>query len=455
VLGYVARVSPEDKKNAENPNDLLLDTPGFRIGKRGVEKAYDGEVRGSAGAQRVEVNVNGRVIRELERDEGRNGQDVHLTLDRELQQVVHEKMQGQSGACIVMDTQNGDVLALVSTPGFDPNAFNVGVTNAQWQAWNTDEYKPLLNKAIGGMYPPGSTFKMVTALAALEAGVVDADFSVFCSGRILLGGHAFHCWERKGHGRVDLRLGLKHSCDIYFYEVARRAGIDAIEQTAKRLGFGESTGIEIPGERAGFVPDRAWKKRRFNEDWQPGETLIAGIGQGFLQVTPMQLCTYTARLAGGRYVKPRLVHRGAHNAAAEPLKFKPEFLAAVREGMNAVMNDPGGTAFRSRIAEPGFEYAGKTGTAQVRRITAAERAAGVRTNAQLPWRLRDHALFVAFAPVHAPRYACSVVIEHGSSGSGVAAPIAREALHFAQRKGIVDLPTTWPVTTAQVRGRRT
>jgi penicillin-binding protein 2 len=292
---------------------------------------------------------------------------------------------------------------------------------------------------------------MVTAIAALEAGIVDTDFSVHCSGRMLLGGHAFHCWQRNGHGRVDLRLGLKHSCDVYFYEVARRVGIDAIEKTARNLGFGEITGIELPGERSGFVPDRAWKRRRFNEDWQAGETLIAGIGQGFLLVTPMQLCTFAARLGSGKMVRPRLVHRGGETPEFAPLTVAPDALAAVRAGMDAVMNEPGGTALGSRIRVPGMEMAGKTGTAQVRRITATERASGIRTNAQLPWRLRDHALFVSFAPVAAPRYACSVVIEHGSSGSGVAAPIARDALLLAQTRRIADLPTAWPYAVASGR----
>jgi penicillin-binding protein 2 len=451
LLGYVAQVSPEDKENAENPADPLLDLPGFRIGKRGVEKAFDTSIRGKAGAQRVEVNAYGRVIRELVRVDGANGDDFYLTIDRELQSAIYERMKDQSGACIVMDTENGDVLALVSTPGFDPNAFNVGLSNAQWQKLNSDEYKPLLNKAISGMYPPGSTFKMVTAIAALQAGAITPDVGVNCSGVTMLGGHAFHCWQRRGHGRMDLRLGLKHSCDCYFYEIARRAGIDAIVNTARELGFGEITGIEIPGERAGFVPDQAWKRRRFNEPWQAGETLIAGIGQGFLQVTPLQLCTFAARLASGKMVKPRLVHAGANGtaaAAAPPLPVTAEALAAVRAGMDAVMNEAGGTAFGSRIREPEFAMAGKTGTAQVRRITAAERATGIRTNAELPWRLRDHALFVSFAPVTNPRYACAVVIEHGSSGSGFAAPIARDALQLAQSRRILDMPTAYPVAAA-------
>jgi penicillin-binding protein 2 len=453
VLGYVAQVSPEDKKSADNPEDPLLDLPGFRIGKKGIEKALDGEIRGKAGAHRVEVNVYGRTIRELNRVDGDNGDDVYLTIDQELQHAIYERMKGQSGGCTVMDTETGDVLALVSTPGFDPNAFNVGLSNEQWKSLTTDEYKPLTNKVVSGMYPPGSTFKMVTALAALESGLMDENTKFLCTGGTRLGNHVFHCWKRGGHGTLDLHLGLKDSCDCYFYEVARKIGIDAILDMARRLGFGTATGIDIPGERSGFVPSREWKRKTFKEDWQLGETLIAGIGQGFLQVTPLQLCTYAARLASGKMVSPRLVHARGKLPDVAPLPVVAEHLAAVRGGMNAVMNEGGGTAWGSRIKQAGFEMAGKTGTAQVRRISTAERAGGVRSNDSLPWRLRDHALFVAFAPVAAPRYACSVVIEHGSSGSGFAAPIARDALLLAQQRGILDRNTAFPIATADAKGR--
>ncbi len=448
VLGYVAQVSPEDKKGVGG-EDSLLDVPGVRIGKRGIEKAFDGKIRGKAGAQQVEVNAYGRVIRELTRIDGENGDDLYLTVDRELQKVVYDKMLGNSGACSVMDVETGDVLAMVSTPGFDPNPFNVGVTRGQWRVWTNDEYKPLTNKAVSGAYPPGSTFKMITAIAALESGVIDADTTVFCSGVTRLGAAAFHCWERRGHGTVNLHNALKHSCDCYFYEVARRAGIDAIAETARKFGLGALTGIEIPGERAGLVPDSNWKKAHFKEGWQTGESLIAGIGQGYLLTTPLQLCTYVARLASGRAVVPRLVYsRENFRNVAKPLDVTQAALEAVRGGMDAVMNEPGGTAAGSRINVPGLEYAGKTGTAQVRRITAAERASGIRTGDALPWHLRDHGLFVAFAPVINPRYACSVVLEHGIGGARYAAPIARAALLFAQEKRILDLNTAFPVAAA-------
>lgn len=448
VLGYVAQVSEDDKKT-ERAADPLLEVPGLRIGKRGIEHAFDTKIRGKAGAQRVEVNAYGRVIRELQRVDGRNGDDVYLTIDRALQKTIYDKMLGNSGACTVMDVENGDILAMVSTPGFDPNAFNVGVTKGQWQVWTNDEFKPLTNKAVSGAYPPGSTFKMVTAIAALESGAITPDTTVFCSGVTRLGAAAFHCWQHRGHGTMNVHNALKHSCDCFFYEVARRAGINAIAETARKFGLGSLTGIEIPGERSGLVPDEAWKRANFKDGaWQAGESMIAGIGQGYLLTTPLQLCTYVARLAGGRAVSPRLVHDGTEPRQAKKLDISEAALAAARSGMDAVMNEPGGTAAGSRINIPGMEFAGKTGTAQVRRISAAERATGIRTGEALPWRLRDHALFVAFAPVINPRYACSVVLEHGIGGARYAAPMAREALLFAQQRQILDRNTAYPVAVA-------
>jgi penicillin-binding protein 2 len=448
VLGYVALVSQEDKESAPRPDDPLLSLPGFRIGKRGVERAFEADIRGRAGTSRVEVNAYGRVIRELERFEGTPGDDLYLTIDQELQSFTHNRLKDESAACVVMDAHNGDILALVSTPGYDPNAFNVGLTNTQWNALTRDPHKPLLNKAVSGAYPPGSTFKIAVALAALDAGAITPETRITCSGATRLGGYTFHCWRRGGHGSLDMHLGLKYSCDCFFYEVARRLGIDALQEGVRRLGFGDVTGIEIPGEQKGLIPTRDWKRANFNEAWQQGETLIAGIGQGYIVATPLQLCTMAARLGSGRAVSPHLVHRpGEERELAPLLGYSDEHLAAVRGGIDAVMNEPGGTAFRSRIPQPEFAYGGKTGTAQVRRITAAERAAGVRSNAQLPWELRDHALFVAIAPIVNPRYAISIIIEHGMSGSGAAAPVARDVLLFAQERGLLDMPTAYPIAS--------
>jgi penicillin-binding protein 2 len=455
VLGYVAPLSPDEKvamAETEAVDDPLSDVPGLRVGKRGIERTYEAAIRGRAGASRVEVNAYGRVIRELDRHSGTPGTDVHLTIDRELQGLIHEKLKNESAACAVMDVDSGDVLALVSTPGFDPNAFNVGLTTQQWGDLTNNDYKPLINKVLSGAYPPGSTFKMVVALAALDAGVITPETTFSCSGVYRLGTHDFHCWKRGGHGTMNLRLGMKNSCDCYFYQVALKLGIDALQAGARRLGLGQATGIEIPGERSGFIPDRYWKQATFKEPWQIGETLVASIGQGYVLTTPLQLCTLSARIASGMQVSPRIVHSlGAQQmprTAPEPVGFSAKALAAVREGMNAVTNEPGGTGYWWRILDKQYAMAGKTGTAQVRVITRQERITGVRTNESLPWALRDHSLFVGYAPVEKPRYACSVIIEHGAVAAHPNVQVARDALLFAQQRDILGRATAYPVKSA-------
>jgi penicillin-binding protein 2 len=340
-----------------------------------------------------------------------------------------------------MDVYTGDLLALASTPSFDPAAFYRGLTTDEWQELSNDIYGPLNNKAVGGQYAPGSTFKMMTALAGLRSGVSPNDH-VYCNGVTALGSARFHCWKREGHGSQNMADGIKNSCDVYFYEIARRAGIDKIAETARLFGLGSAEGLDLPGEKPGLIPDSLWKRAVFNDIWHPGETLVAGIGQGFITATPLQLCVMTARLANGGYaVKPRLVRRisdASQNDEGNPvfpkLEVPEDYLKVLRNGMDLVTNAQRGTAYRSRIDIPGMEMAGKTGTSQVRRITMAERARGVTKNQDLPWNQRDHALFVAFAPVHAPRYACCVVVEHGGGGSTVAAPIARDILIECQRR---------------------
>ncbi|HEV2563397.1 MAG TPA: penicillin-binding protein 2 [Rhizomicrobium sp.] len=452
VLGYVAAVSPEDK---EKENDPLLDLPGFRIGRRGIEKEYDAQIRGTAGSDRVEVNAYGRVIRELGREPGVPGSDVYLTIDRQLQQFVAKSLGQESAACVVMDVANGDVLALASTPGFDPNLFNVGIKPDQWSALTTDDHKPLLNKALSGTYPPGSTFKPVLAMAAVDNGL--ADLKVVCSGSITLGNHQFHCWKKGGHGLMDLHRGIQHSCDVFFYEAARRLGIDKIEEAAHMLGLGQPTGIEIPGERAGVIPGRAWKLANFGVPWQQGETLVTGIGQGYVLTTPIQLCTLAARIASGNQVSPRVARVIGNNvqqrAELKALQFSDAAIAAVHSGMSAVTNEPGGTAYSWRIPDAGFEMAGKTGTAQVRRISKEEHAAGVKKNESLPWNLRDHALFIAYAPADRPRYACSVIIEHGAVGAHPQVQMARDILLFAQQRDPVKLPTAYPINAASLQNK--
>lgn len=449
VVGYVGAVSSKD---VENDSDPLLELPGFRTGKRGIEKAFDTQVRGNAGVTRMEVNAYGRDIRELSREPAQPGSDIYLTIDQKVQEFAFQRLGSESAACAVMDVSNGDIIALVSTPGYDPNLFNVGISPQQWRDLLADDHTPLIDKTLAGLYPPGSTFKPTVALAALDAGVIKPDFSVFCSGSLAFGNYVFHCWRKHGHGHVDLHRGIVQSCDVFFYEVARRLGIDGIEAMAHRMGFGQPTGVEVPGERAGVVPGRAWKERVFGVPWQQGETLNTGIGQGYVLVTPIQLCTAAARIASGNAVSPRVVKVVGRELQRRPevkrLAVSDDALAAVRNGMSGVTNEPGGTAFAWRITQPGFEMAGKTGTAQVRKISLAEHNAGVIKNEKLPWKLRDHALFIAYAPASAPRYAAAIIQEHGATGSHPHVQMVRDILLFTQQRDPAKLPTAYPVNAA-------
>jgi len=433
ITGYVAAVSED-----ELTGDPLLELPDSRIGKNGIEKIYDLALRGKAGNSQVEVNAHGRVIRELERKEGRPGDDLVLTLDAGLQRYMAARLADESAAAVVLGVQSGDVLALTSSPSYDPNAFNKGISSAAWNDLLSNPLKPLISKAIAGHYPPGSTFKMMVALAAIESGVATPGHRVTCLGKIRLGDREFHCWKRGGHGSLSMTEALEQSCDVYFYDIALRTGINVIAKMARRFGLGSVNDIDLYGERPGLMPDRDWKLAALDVPWQKGETLVAGIGQGYVLTTPLQLAVMAARLANGDYaVSPRL-YRPAIAAAAvpdfPPLGVSPAALAVVIDGMNRVVNGARGTARGARIDEPELAMAGKTGTSQVRRISTAERATGVLKNAERPWEERDHALFVAFAPVEAPRYAVSVVVEHGGSGSRAAAPVARDILRETQRR---------------------
>jgi len=438
ALGYVASVSER-----ELSGDPLLELPGFRIGKNGIERQYDLQLRGTAGNAEVEVNALGRVIRELRRQEGQPGQDVHLTIDIGLQEFITKRLADERrAAVVVMDAHKGDVLAMVSTPTYDPNAFNEGLSGKEWNRLITNPDTPLTNKAIAGQYSPGSTFKIAVALAALEANIAPS-FRVSCYGHIQLGNQRFHCWKKGGHGSVDMIDGIKGSCDIYFYELAKRVGIDRIAAMANRLGLGHSLDLDMPGERNGLIPTRAWKQATIGVPWQLGETLVAGIGQGYVLTTPLQLAVMTARLVNGGFaVTPRLTLAppGVDPADEPQHTFKSIGVSdwarrTVMQGMVEVVNNPrGGTAFRSRIVEKEYAMGGKTGTSQVRRISLAERDRGLRKNEDRPWRERDHALFVGFAPADAPRYVCSVVVEHGGGGSKTAAPIAHDVLLEVQRR---------------------
>ena len=438
LVGYVGKVSER-----ELTDDPLLALPQFRIGKNGIEKIHDLDLRGEAGSRQVEVNAYGRIIRELARKDGTPGNDYMLTIDIGIQQFAAARFGLESGAAVVLDVHSGDVLAITSTPGFDPNAFNVGLDQAEWQRLLNHPRAPLTNKATAGQYPPGSTYKMMVALAALEAGLITPDHRVYCPGYVELDNRRFHCWRKQGHGTLRLVKGISHSCDVYFYDIAKRVGVDAIGAMARRFGFGERSGIGLPSEKAGLVPSRDWKMAIYGEPWQKGETLVIGIGQGYLLATPLQLAVMAARLAnGGIAVRPNLVRDVVRDGAAQPtvreaapsMNISPAALATVVAGMRAVTNDPTGTAYRARIPDPAMAMAGKTGSAQVRRITKSERESGVIKNKDLPWERRDHAMFVAFAPVNAPRYAVAVLVEHGGSGARVAAPIARDILWETQKR---------------------
>ena len=439
ALGYIAAVSEK-----ELDGDPLLAQPDFRTGKSGVEKALDLTLRGSAGTSQVEVNAHGRVIRELARDEGEPGKDVTLSLDLGLQQFLSRRIANErSAAAVLMDAHAGEILAIASEPSFDPNEFNDGLTAARWQALIGDPLSPLTNKVIGGQYEPGSTFKVVVTLAALESGAATPATTVFCPGFLDLGDTRFHCWKPQGHGTLDMHGGIQHSCDVYFYEMARRTGIDAIADMAGRLGLGQLTGVDLPGERPGLIPTRAWKKATFGHPWTQGETVVTGIGQGFVLATPLQLALMLSRVVnGGRAVTPSIARQPAEagllQAAADTgppkLGISRASLEVLLSGMHAVVNEQGGTAYQARITEPGFEMGGKSGTSQVRRITLSEREHRHRRPEDKPWRERDNALFIAYAPVSAPRYVAAVVVEHGGGGSAVAAPIARDVLIEAQRR---------------------
>ncbi|MCQ4158341.1 penicillin-binding protein 2 [Roseomonas sp. GC11] len=427
VVGYVAPPAESDIDG-----DPLLALPGIRVGRSGIEKHHDRLLRGRAGTVQMEVNAVGRVIRELDRREGTRGQDVQISIDAELQKAVRARIE-EGTSVVVMDARNGEVLAMASQPSFDPNLFSSGISATQWREWTRNRSTPLINKTTNGLYAPGSTFKMVVGLAALEAKVVTPGERIFCPGHYDLGDSRFHCWLRSGHGNLDLRGGLKNSCDVYFYEVAKRVGIDRIAAMARRLGLGVDLEIELPGTKAGFVPTREWRQAQ-GKPWNLGDTVVHGIGQGFYQLTPLSLATMTARLATGRAVQPHLTHaisgrtvRGVRAEDWPSLGIPERDLRLVREGMWAVVNEEGGTAKIARLP-PGYGVlAGKTGSTQVRRVTREQRERGYRAENQ-PREWRPHALFVAFAPYDNPQYAISVVVEHGTSGGAAAAPLARDVM---------------------------
>jgi penicillin-binding protein 2 len=431
VVGYVGPVS-DYYLESTGDTDPILQTPDFQVGRYAIESRMEQDLRGEAGNLWVEVNSAGRVMRELDREAPVPGDDLQLTIDTGLQNYAQARLGNESASAVVMEVETGEVLALASSPSYDPNLFVRGISVAEYRGLTENPYRPLASKTVQGLYPPGSTFKMVTALAGLDAGVIEPEETITCNGFVELGTRRFHCWRRGGHGRMNMVDGLSQSCDVYYYDLAQRVGIERIAAMARRLGLGMRHDLPLSGVVSGLIPSREWKLANRGSEWVVGDTLNAAIGQGLVLSSPLELAVMTSRLATGQQILPQLVRTlNGVNQRVESfadLDIPAAHMDVIRQGMWSVTNFRRGTAFSARVTEEGFEIAGKTGTSQVRNITTAEREAGVTRNEDLPWDRRDHALFVGYAPVDAPRYAVSVVVEHGGGGSAVAAPIARDLL---------------------------
>ena len=426
LIGYVSLMN--DKDLEENPDNPLADLPGYRIGRTGLENSYEDSLKGTPGVRKREVNAYGRSVRVLEETPALKGESLNLTIDTRLQEIALKAFGKESGSAIVMDVNTGEILAMVSSPSYDTNIFTMPVPVKVWRSLIDNEKRPLQNKALTGTYSPGSIFKLVVALAALENKVIHPHKKFYCGGKITIGNHDFHCWKHGGHGMLDLEDALMHSCDVYFYEIAQQIGAEKIIEMAKRLGLGAPVEIGIKGEREGLLPTNEWKKKRFNDSWRTGDTVNLSIGQGFLTTTPMQLAFMTAQIAnGGKKIKPHLI-QGMGLNEAKSLGLKQSNLNLIKRGMNKVVNYEKGTAYRSRINVNGEKMAGKTASTQVRRISKKERAKGIIKQEDLPWKYRDHGIFAAFAPVQNPRFAIVVMIEHGGGGSSSAAPVAAKIL---------------------------
>ena len=456
VLGYVSSANEQDILN----NSLIKKNhvPGLKVGKIGLEKTYENQLLGTNSVQRYEVNAYGKRVNQVDFIDGLKGDTIKLTIDTEIQQKCSELLKEKAGSISVMDIYTGDIIAMQSSPSFDPNLFLFGISQDDWQLIRNNPLKPLINKTLSGLYSPGSTFKPMVALSALENKIISKDFKVNCTGKIELYGQTFHCWKEKGHGIVDLKSAMKQSCDTYFYEISRKLGVDRLRKTATKFGLGDKVlNNTYDIEKKGLVPNTNWKKNNLGKAWVLGETLITGIGQGYTQTTPLQLCLMTAQLANGGFkIYPKIVvdkndktadeikalidkdsknsnsKEDGHNLlktltkdSHEKLFSNPENIKLVKEAMFASTNEVRGTSYSSRIEDPKYQFAGKTGTSQVKRISKRDRELNLKTF-EIPYNDRDHALYVAFGPYKKPRYALSVVIEHGGSGSSTAAPIAKE-----------------------------
>ena len=432
IIGYVSETSVKDLENSELLREINV--PGLKTGKNGLEKYLNERMIGEPGLQRFEVNAYGKRIKELKLIQGTPGKNYRTTLDIEIQKLANELLKDKSGSICIMDIYTGDVLAMASSPTFDANKFVHGISSKDWQDLINNDKKPLINKSIAGTYPPGSTIKPLVALSALENDVVSPKTTVECRGSIELYGHKYHCWKEKGHGFMRLREAIKQSCDIYFYEAARRLGIDRLAITANKFGLGNKVFDILEEERSGLVPSTEWKLKNIGKGWVLGETLLAGIGQGYFQVTPMQLCLMSAQLAnGGHKIVAKIIYDEdsqfdkKSSAQFEKLYRNKENVKFVLDAQFGATNEPMGTSYRSRHVKSEYIFAGKTGTSQIRKITEEERESKIKQK-DLPYKRRDHALFTAFAPYKNPRYAISIVIEHGGTGSSSAAPIAKKLI---------------------------
>jgi len=453
AIGYVSEISPRDIRNKKYLQNLNIE--GVAIGKTGLESSLDQQMLGSPGYLRYEVNAYGKKIKQVATDKGLRGKTYRTTLDHSIQKFSAEALQDVSGAICVMDIHNGDIISMVSSPNFNPNSFVHGVDRKEWKELTENRDKPMLNKAVSGLYPPGSTIKTLTAISALENDIVSSKLLVKCDGYVDLHGQRFNCWKKKGHGLVGMRTAIKKSCDVYFYEVARRLGIDKLSATAKKFGLGAKVLQNYNEEKTGVVPNTKWKKRELGKNWYLGETLHSGIGQGYFLTTPLQLTLMTAQIANGGFkINPRILidenekvgslqnyinHKNKtpgnimstddqiYNFNLQPLFRNQENINLVKDAMFAASNEIGGTSYRSRFKDKKFMFAGKTGSSQIKRFTEEQREEEIK-QVDINYLERDHAWFVAFAPVQDPKYAISVLVEHGGSGSSAAAPIAKKVI---------------------------
>ena len=428
VIGYVSQANENDIENNEIIKENFV--PGLKIGKIGLEKSFENQLIGSNDIERYEVNAYGRRISQLEFQKGEKGKSLRLTLDTTVQQLANELLKEKAGSICVMDIFTGGIIAMHSSPSFDPNLFVFGISQDDWQVIRNDPMKPLVNKTLQGNYSPGSTIKPIVALSALEHGIINPNFTVKCEGKTEMYGQTYHCWKKKGHGYMNLRNAMKQSCDTYFYEIARKLGVDKLSVTAKKFGLGEKVfGNTFDIEKKGLIPNTQWKKNALGKGWLLGETMITGIGQGYIQTTPIQLCLMTAQIANGGYkIYPKIIINDDKKYPDDkfiPLYENSKHIKIVQDAMFGSTNEVMGTSYRSRINDLKYQFAGKTGTAQVKKITERDRELDLKTF-EIPYEERDHALYIAFGPYKNPRYALSVLVEHGGNGSTTAAPMAKK-----------------------------